>query len=73
MPKACKISNFQIKSEGLRDRIQYMKDHAFIRKFVGIWPFEKALIWWINNTWKPQGHYDLELGAKGFYTVIFQH
>ena len=21
--------------------------------------------------WKPQGHYDLQLGAKGFFTIIF--
>ena len=73
MLKASKILAFQIKSKGLRDRIKYMKDHAVIGKFVGIWPSEKALIWWINNTWKPQGHYNLELGAKSFFIVIFLH
>ena len=48
-----------------------MKERALIGKFVGIWPSEKTLTWWINTTWKPQGHYDLQLGAKGFFIVIF--
>ena len=38
---------------------------------MGIWPIEKMLVGWINSTWKPQGHYDLHLGAKGFFTIIF--
>ena len=48
-----------------------MKERAFIGKLVGIWPSEKTLMGWINTAWKPQGHYDLQLGAKGFFTVIF--
>ena len=32
---------------------------------------EKALLWWINVTWKPLEHFNLHLGAKGFFTVIF--
>ena len=48
-----------------------MKDHALIAKFVGIWLQEKSLVWWINMTWKPKGGYDLRLGAKGFFTIIF--
>ena len=60
-----------IKSDRLESHIQYMKDHALLAKFVGIWPLEKALVWWINNTWKPKGGYDLRLGAKGFFTIIF--
>ena len=47
-----------------------MKESALIGKFVGICPTEKTLVWWINTTWKPQGHYDLQLGAKGFFTII---
>ena len=46
-----------------------MVDHALIGKFIGLQPSEKALIWWINSTWKPKGHYDLHLGSKGFFTV----
>ena len=48
-----------------------MKGRALIGKFVGIYPSEKTLTWWINTTWKPQGHYDLQLGAKGLLIVIF--
>ena len=32
---------------------------------------EKDLIWWINHHWKPKGGYELRLGAKGFFTVVF--
>ena len=46
-------------------------DHALIGKFIGIQPSEKALIWWINSTWKPKGHFDLHLGSKGFLTISF--
>lgn len=48
-----------------------MKDHAIIGKFMGIQTFKKDLIWWINTKWKPKGNYDLELGSKGFFMVIF--
>ena len=48
-----------------------MKERALIGKFAGIWSTEKMLVGWINSTWKPQGHYDLQLGAKGFFTIIF--
>ena len=48
-----------------------MQDHALIRKFVGLQPSEKALVWWINSTWKPKGHFDLQLGSKGFFTIVF--
>ena len=48
-----------------------MKDHALITKFIGFWPIEKDPIWWINNHWKPKGGYELRLGAKGFFTIVF--
>ena len=48
-----------------------MKDHAIICKFIGIWPTERAPIYWINTKWKPKAHFDLQLGSKGFFTVIF--
>lgn len=48
-----------------------MKDHALICKFIGFWPSEKDLSKWIQLRWKPKGHIDLKLGAKGFFTVIF--
>ena len=48
-----------------------MFDHSLIGNFVGLQPLEKALIWWINSTWKPKGHFDLHLGSKGFFTIFF--
>jgi len=71
MPKSIARPKLTIRSPSFRDEVQHLKDHALIGKFIGLWPNEKALIWWINTTWKPQGHYDLQLGAKGFFTVIF--
>lgn len=71
LPKSNKIPTMIIKSEGLESHIQYMKDHALIAKFVGIWPPKRTLVWWINNTWKLKGGYDLRLGVKGFFTIIF--
>ena len=47
------------------------KERALIRKFVGVWLREKDLVHWIQRTWSPKGHYDLQLGAKGFFTIIF--
>ena len=46
-----------------------MQDHALIGNFVGLQPSKKTLVWWINSTWKPKGHYDMHLGSKGFFTI----
>ena len=59
VPKSNSVPQLQIKSDRVREEIQYMKERAHIGKFVGIWPTEKMLVGWINSTWKPQGHYDL--------------
>ena len=48
-----------------------MRDHALIGKFIGFWPTEKALQGWISEKWKPKGHITLQLGTKGFFTVVF--
>ena len=29
------------------------------------------MVCWIQSTWSPKGHYDLQLGEKGFFTIIF--
>ena len=70
-PKSQEIPTLSINSDGLEAHIQYMKDHALIAKFVGVWPMEKGLICWINHHWKPKGGYELRLGTKGFFTVVF--
>jgi len=71
VPKERMVPKLLIRSKSVREDIQYMKDHALIGKFIGMWPMEKSLKWWINTTWKPQGNCDLQLGAKGFFTMIF--
>jgi hypothetical protein len=48
-----------------------MRDHTLIGKFLRLWPSEKDLMKWIQHWWKPKGHFDLQLGSKGFFTVIF--
>lgn len=68
VPKRPKID---LPSHRINARIQYMKDHALIGKFIGFWPTEKALQGWIASKWKPKGHVTLQLGPKGFFTAIF--
>ena len=50
-----------------------MKDHTIIGNFMGFWPTEYELRSWITEKWKPKAHYDLQLGSKGFFTIIFHH
>jgi len=39
---------------------------------MGLWPSERDLVKWIQQ-WKPKGHYDLQLGSKGFFTIILHN
>jgi hypothetical protein len=73
LPKAPENPKYEVKTNRIVRYIQYMQDHDFIGKFMGIWPTEKALNWWIKTTWKPKGQIDLKLGSKGFFTVIFSN
>jgi len=61
----------ELPSHRINARIQYMRDHALIGKFIGIWPNEKDLRTWINVKWHPKGHISLHLGPKGFFTAVF--
>jgi hypothetical protein len=47
-----------------------MRDFTLIGKFLGLWPSEKDLVKWIQHLWRPKGHYGLQLGSKGFFTII---
>ena len=31
----------------------------------------EGIIWWINTRWKPKWHFDIKLGFKGFFTMVF--
>ena len=61
----------ELPSHRINARIQYMRNHALIGKFIGIWPNEKDLRTWINVKWHPKGHISLHLGPKGFFTAVF--
>jgi hypothetical protein len=50
-----------------------MQDNALVGKFLGLWPSEHDLIKWIQHWWKLKGHYDLQLGSKGFFIIIFHN
>eukprot|EP00253_Pinus_taeda_P002372 PITA_02372 len=71
LPRAQKQPRYAIPNKKLEEYNCYMKDHALICKFIGYWPSEKELYRWIDQRWKPRGHIDLKLGAKGFFTAIF--
>lgn len=73
LPRALKKLRFVIPNNKLQEYKCYMRDHTFICKFVGFWPSEKDLAKWIQQRWKPKGHIDIKLGAKGFFTVIFSN
>jgi len=70
-PVAAHRPRVDFPSERINARIQYMRDHALIGKFIGTWPTERALRNWINTKWHPKGHISLHLGAKGFFTAVF--
>lgn len=71
LPRESKKPQFLIPNNKLENYIKYMKDHASICKFIGIWPLEMDLIKWIQLKWKPKCHNDLKLSVRGFLTVIF--
>ena len=48
-----------------------MKTYALIGKFIGIWMAERDLLNYIAIKWKPKAHFNLQLGSKGFFTIIF--
>jgi hypothetical protein len=64
---------YSINSPRIEDNKQYMKDFALIGKFLGLWPSKKDLVKWIQHWWKPKGHYNLQLGSKGFFTIILHN
>ena len=71
IPQTTKTPQNEIQPSSLGNKIQFMKDHAIIDKFISTWPKERDLIKWIHQWWKPKGEVDLQLGLKGFFTTIF--
>jgi hypothetical protein len=71
IPQAPVAPKYVIKSTRIGEHTQFMRDHALIEKFLGLWPSEKDLARWIKTWWTPKGDYELQLSSKGFFTVIF--
>jgi hypothetical protein len=69
--KVDEIPKYEIRSKHIGNYVYYIKDHSIIGKFLGIFPTERDLVAWIHARWKPQGHMDLRLGSKGYFTTIF--
>jgi hypothetical protein len=66
MAKTEENPRYEVTSPLVGDYIQYMKDHAVIGKFMGIWPLEKALLVWIKMRWKVKRDISLKLGPRDF-------
>ena len=73
IPQAMTTPKYTISSPRIEDQRQYMRDFALIGKFLGLWPFEKDLVKWIQHWWNPKGHYELQLVSKGFFTIILHN
>jgi hypothetical protein len=73
IPQAPQAPKYIISSPRIEEKKQYMRDYALVGKFLGLWPSERDLIKWIQYWWKPKGHYELQLGSKGFFTIIFHN
>jgi hypothetical protein len=57
----------------IEEQKKYMRDYVLVGKFLGLWPSERELVKWIHHWWNPKGNYDLQLGSKGFFTIILHN
>ena len=73
IPQALQAPKYVISTPRIEEHKQYMDDYALVRKFLGLWPSEHELVKWIHQWWKPKGHYDLQLGSKGFFSIILHN
>jgi len=73
IPKASITPKYIINSPIIEDQKQYMRDFTLIGKFLELWPSKKYLFKWIQHSSKPKGHYGLQLGSKGFFTIILHN
>jgi hypothetical protein len=73
IPQALIAPKYIISSLRIEDQKQYMRDFCMIGKFLGLWPSKKELVKWIQHWWKHKGHHDLQIGSKGFFTIILHN
>jgi hypothetical protein len=70
IPQMEKPPRYLISSTRVGEHTQFMREHALIGKFLGLWPAERDLNKWIKHWWNPKGDYELQLSSKGFFTII---
>jgi hypothetical protein len=70
IPQMEKPPRYLISSTRVGEHTQFMKEHALIGKFLGLWPTERDLNKWIKHWWNPKGDYEVQLSSKGFFTII---
>jgi hypothetical protein len=70
IPQLEKAPRYLIKSNRVGEHTEFMKEHALIGKFLGLWPSERDLHKWIKHWWNPRGDYEVQLSSKGFFTII---
>jgi len=59
IPQAPIMPRYVIKSTKIVEHTHFMRDHALIDKFLGLWPSKKDLARWIKTRWTPKGYYEL--------------
>jgi hypothetical protein len=70
IPQSEKPPRYLISSTRVGEHTQFMREHALIGKFLGLWPSERDLTRWIKDWWNPKGDYEVQLSSKGFFTII---
>jgi hypothetical protein len=70
IPQSDKPPRYLISSNRVGEHTQFMREHALIGNFLGLWPSERDLTWWIKHWWNPKGDYEVQLSSKGFFTII---
>jgi hypothetical protein len=71
IPQTDKPPRYVINSTRVGEHTQFMKKNALIVKLLGLWPSKGDLMHWIKTWWNMKGDYDVQLGLKGFFTIIF--
>jgi hypothetical protein len=69
-PNLIKPPRYLISSTRVGEHTQFMREHALIGKFLGLWPSERDLLRWIKDWWNPKGDYKVQLSSKGFFMII---
>jgi hypothetical protein len=73
IPQAPHALKYIVSSPPIEEQKQYMRDYSLVGKFLGLWPSEWDLVKWIQHWWKPKGHYEMQMGSKGFFTIILHN